>query len=82
MQFVSIVCSVAISLFPEEYGRVPRSWLSDSILSPVDHRYWPTANSRDIFPNGCHSHNDYWHAEPLCLALQAGCVRVEAETFG
>lgn len=44
-----------------------------------------TTNHFDFSPNirpvQCHSHNDYWHRNPLYDALSAGCVGVEADVW-
>ena len=41
----------------------------------------PTDFSRDIAPNPCHSHNDYWRDVPLYDAIAAGCTSVEADVW-
>ena len=43
--------------------------------------HWPTDSSRGINPVSCHSHNDYWQSIPLLLAIQAGCISVEADVW-
>ena len=42
---------------------------------------YPTDFLRDVVPIPCHSHNDYWRAEPLFAALRAGCQGVEADVW-
>ncbi|OAL35845.1 hypothetical protein AYO20_04751 [Fonsecaea nubica] len=34
-----------------------------------------------VQPIMCHSHNDYFHAEPLYQAIRAGCTSVEADLW-
>lgn len=41
---------------------------------------WP-ADSRDVKPVSCHSHNDYLRHVPLFDALAAGCTGVEADVW-
>ncbi|KAI4217020.1 MAG: hypothetical protein LQ349_009072, partial [Xanthoria aureola] len=41
---------------------------------------WP-ADSRDVHPIPCHSHNDYLRPVPLFDALAAGCTGVEADVW-
>ncbi|KAI4220740.1 MAG: hypothetical protein L6R36_007400 [Xanthoria steineri] len=41
---------------------------------------WP-ADSRDVHPIPCHSHNDYLRPVPLFDALAAGCTSVEADVW-
>lgn len=80
IQFVSIVCGIAISYFPDEFDRAANNWLFRA-PADADGSRWPTDISGDIVPVGCHSHNDYWRRVPLFSALQAGCVSVEADVW-
>ncbi|KAF2273146.1 uncharacterized protein EI97DRAFT_425053 [Westerdykella ornata] len=49
---------------------------------------WASPNNTTHFgfvpnttPVQCHSHNDYWHRNPLYDALSAGCVGIEADVW-
>jgi hypothetical protein len=57
----------------ESWGQVGRT--GESLNS------WPTDFTRDIRPIHCHSHNDYWRKVPLCSAISAGCISVEADVW-
>jgi glycerophosphoryl diester phosphodiesterase len=35
----------------------------------------------NVSPVACHSHNDYWRAQPLLTALSNGCISVEADVW-
>lgn len=82
VQFVSIVCGIVVSFFPDELDKAAGHWrhVPDNDLY-TDITRWPTDISRDIIPVGCHSHNDYWRRIPLYSALQAGCIGVEADVW-
>ncbi|RJE24437.1 hypothetical protein PHISCL_03241 [Aspergillus sclerotialis] len=80
IQFISIVCGIAFTYFPDEFDHAVDHWLNPD-SSPPDISRWPTDISRDIIPVGCHSHNDYWRRVPLFSALQAGCISVEADVW-
>lgn len=80
IQFISIICGIAISYFPDEFDRAAGRWLNQNPAGS-DISRWPTDISRDINPVGCHSHNDYWRRVPLFSALQAGCISVEADVW-
>ncbi|KAJ5811609.1 hypothetical protein N7474_007910 [Penicillium riverlandense] len=82
IQFISLVCGIVLSFFPDEYDRAAQNWkyLDDGhIVEDISH--WPTDISRDVIPVACHSHNDYWRRVPLYSALQAGCIGVEADVW-
>ncbi|KAJ5178344.1 uncharacterized protein N7500_001043 [Penicillium coprophilum] len=82
IQFISIVCGIVLSFFPDEYDRAVHNWLgSADSASTTNNTRWPTDISRGIIPVGCHSHNDYWRRVPLYSALQAGCIGVEADVW-
>ncbi|KAJ5159707.1 uncharacterized protein N7482_006711 [Penicillium canariense] len=82
IQFISIACAIGLTFFPDEYGRAARSWMDPIADADADETtHWPTDLSREVFPVGCHSHNDYWRRIPLFSALQAGCIGVEADVW-
>lgn len=82
IQLITLICSLVISFFPDEFDRAADLWQSPaSTYSNPDPFRWPTDISRDVFSVNCHSHNDYWRRVPLYAALQAGCTSVEADVW-
>ncbi|OJJ51193.1 hypothetical protein ASPZODRAFT_127219 [Penicilliopsis zonata CBS 506.65] len=81
LQFVSLVCGIVLSFFPDEIDRAATHWKDRTGYEGADLLHWPTDVSRDLQPVACHSHNDYWRRVPLYSALQAGCVSVEADIW-
>lgn len=80
IQFIVLVCSVAVSFFPDEFDSVVSPWLHPKHDS-ISGLHWPTNISKDTTSVGCHSHNDYWREVPLLSALQAGCISIEADIW-
>lgn len=82
--YISLVAVLINRLSP----RTPRNGLQDIVKSWKEpdgsdaYRFpWPEDFSRDIVPEACHSHNDYWRKVPLYEALAAGCVSIEADIW-
>ena len=67
-------------IYPDEVQWIIDHW-GNPDQSTASLAHWPTDASRNVKPVSCHSHNDYWQAIPLYLAIQAGCTRVEADVW-
>ncbi|KAL1972789.1 hypothetical protein VTN31DRAFT_6331 [Thermomyces dupontii] len=72
IQFVILLCGVAISFFPDDVERI---WRSSATLPQGD------ASLKDVIPAACHSHNDYWRPIPFFSAITSGCISIEADVW-
>lgn len=80
IQFIVLICGVAVSFFPDEFDKVISPWLQSKHHN-ISEAHWPSNISRNTTAVGCHSHNDYWREVPLLSALQAGCISIEADIW-